>query len=69
MQSLNSALFLGAMTPARFLGGRYFSQDGRAAVFQITMPVIGDRSNEVLDLVWSLEQVDDVTLLAELLAG
>jgi len=33
------------------------------------MPVIGDRSNEVLDLVWSLEQVDDVTLLAELLAG
>jgi 2-methylcitrate dehydratase PrpD len=35
----------------------------------LAIPVLGDRAAKVLDLVWSLEQVDDAAQLTELLAG
>jgi 2-methylcitrate dehydratase PrpD len=35
----------------------------------LAMPVIGDRSSKVLDLVWTLDQVDDAAQLARCLAG
>jgi 2-methylcitrate dehydratase PrpD len=46
------------------------SDEGLAEKFtDLALPVIGDRCNKVLDLVWSLEKVDDAAQLAELLAG
>jgi 2-methylcitrate dehydratase PrpD len=35
----------------------------------LAAPVIGDRSSRVLDLVWTLDQVDDAAQLAACLAG
>ena len=46
------------------------SDEGLAEKFKdLAMPVIGDRSGLVLDLVRSLDQVDDAAMLAHLLAG
>ena len=46
------------------------SDEGLAEKFtDLAMLVIGDRSSKVLDIVWSLEKVDDAAQLAGLLAG
>ncbi len=46
------------------------SDEGLAEKFRdLAAPVIGDRAGLVLDLVWSLEHLDDAARLAELLAG
>lgn len=46
------------------------SDEGLAEKFRdLAVPVIGDRSGPVLDLVWSLEHLDDATRLSKLLAG
>ena len=43
---------------------------GMAEKFRdLATPVIGERSDRVLDLVWSLERLDDAAKLAQLLAG
>jgi len=46
------------------------SDEGLAEKFKdLAMPVIGDRSGKILDIVWSLEQLGDAAQLAGLLAG
>lgn len=46
------------------------SDEGLAKKFKdLAMPVIGDRSGLVLDLVRSLEQVDNAAQLPQFLAG
>jgi 2-methylcitrate dehydratase PrpD len=46
------------------------SDEGLAEKFtDLAIPVIGDRSTKVLDLIRSLDQVDDAARLTELLAG
>ncbi len=46
------------------------TDEGLAEKFRdLAKPVIGERSNRVLDLVWSLERLDDAARLAQLLAG
>jgi len=50
--------------------GNPLSDEGLAEKFKdLAAPVIGDRAGPVLDLVWSLEHLDDAARLAELLAG
>jgi len=46
------------------------SDEGLAGKFtDLAAPLIGDRSGRVLDMVWSLERLDDASRLAVLLAG
>jgi hypothetical protein len=46
------------------------TDEGLAEKFRdLAKPVIGERSDRVLDLVWTLECLDDAAKLAKLLAG